>query len=166
MKQHLFMRNASCSANGRMVPARERGFSLVELMMVGAIAAVLAGVSVPSIAAAMKRYTVIQAGQQVVATIRAARTQAVGKNQILHVHIDVENRSYQILDAADMAVGPVIFLPTGAQFVGADTDIEFDTSGRLDPALAPISIVVGDGDDANNRTITVTTSGRVTLVAA
>jgi prepilin-type N-terminal cleavage/methylation domain-containing protein len=147
-----------------MVAAREHGFSLVELMMVGAIAAVLAGVSVPSIAAAMKRYTVIQAGQQVVSTIRAARTQAVGKNQILHVHIDVEGRSYQILDAADMAVGPVIQLPTGAQFVGVDTDIEFDTSGRLDPALAPISIVVGDGDDANNRTITVTTSGRVQLV--
>jgi prepilin-type N-terminal cleavage/methylation domain-containing protein len=147
-----------------MVPAREHGFSLVELMMVGAIAAVLAGVSIPSIAAAMKRYTVIQAGQQVVGTIRAARTQAVGTNQILHVHIDVEARSHQILDAADAAIGPAMLLPTGAQFVGADADIEFDTSGRLDPALAPISIVVGDGDTANNRTITVTTSGRVTLV--
>jgi prepilin-type N-terminal cleavage/methylation domain-containing protein len=139
------------------------GFSLIELMLVAALVALMAGISVPAVAAAMKRYTVMQAAQQVVSTIRAARTQAVGRNQPLHVHVDVAARSYQILDAANVAVGPLMLLPTGAAFVGADTDIEFDTSGRLDPAVAPIAIVVGDGDDANNRTITVTTSGRIQL---
>jgi prepilin-type N-terminal cleavage/methylation domain-containing protein len=139
------------------------GFSLIEVMLVGALVALMAGISVPAIAAAMKRYTVITAGQQVASTIRAARTQAVGKNQALHVHVDVGNRSYQILDADNEAVGPLMLLPAGAVFVGADTDIRFNTSGRLNPALGEMSIVVGDGDDANNRTITVTTSGRVQL---
>src|ERR1044071_4386599 len=161
MKQHLAMRNTSCSGRSRMAAARENGFSLVELMIVGALMAVLAGIAVPSIAAAMKQYTVITASQQVVSTIRQARGQSVSGNQVLHVHFEPDARTYQILDAADAAVGPLMLLPQGAVFVDADVDVEFTTSGRIDPALAPISIVVGDGDAANNRTISVTSSGRV-----
>ena len=146
-----------------MRPAREHGFSLIELMMVVALVAVLAGVSVPPISAAMKRYTVITASQQVVGTIRKARGQAVSRNQTLHVHFDAEASSFQIQDSADTPIGPVMLLPTGAQFVDADTDIEFDTSGRLDPAVAPVTVVVGDGNEGNNQTITITTSGRVVL---
>ena len=144
--------------------ARENGFSLIELMIVSGIIAVLAGISVPSIAAAMKQYEVTQASQEVAAAIRSARVQAVGKNQQLHIHFEAEARSSQLLDAADMAVGSLLYLPSGTEFVDADTDVEFSTSGRLqNPALAPVTIVVGNGDESQNRTITVTSSGRVEL---
>jgi Tfp pilus assembly protein FimT len=127
------------------------------------LVAVLAGISVPAVAAAMKRYSVITAGQEVVSVIRAARVQAVGKNQILRVHFEPDAGSYQIVDVDDESVGTTRFLPSGVSFVDADTDVEFDTSGRLDPGMAPVTIVIGDGDEENNRTITVTTSGRVQL---
>ena len=144
--------------------ARENGFSLTELMIVGALVGVMAAIAVPAIGGAMQQYAVINASQQVASAIRAARVQAVGKNQLLHVHFDAEAETYQVLDAADMAVGSLFSLPEGTQFVDADTDIEFSTSGRLqNPGLAPITVVVGNGDDAQNRTITVTSSGRVEL---
>jgi hypothetical protein len=114
-------------------------------------------------AGALKQYAVISASQQVAGAIRTARVQSVSRNQPLQVHFDAEAGSYQVLDDAGAAVGSLLFLPQGAQFVDADTDIEFDTSGRLDPALAPITVVVGNGDAENNRSITVTASGRVQL---
>jgi type IV fimbrial biogenesis protein FimT len=147
-----------------MEPAREHGFSLIELMIVAALIAVMAGIAIPAITGAMRQYNVISASQQVVSAIRAARVQAVGKNQVLDVDFNPAAGTYQVQDAADVAVGPVLTLPVGAVFVAAATDIRFDTSGRLDVALAaPVTIVVGNGDAANNRTITVTRSGRVQM---
>ena len=146
-----------------MEPAREDGFTLIELMIVAALVAVMAGIAVPVIAGAMRRYNVITASQQVVSAIRAARVQAVGKNQLLEVDFNPAAGTYQVQDA-DVGIGPVYTLPVGAVFVAAATDIQFDTSGRLDVAVpAPVTIVVGNGDAAHNRTITVTRSGRVQM---
>jgi prepilin-type N-terminal cleavage/methylation domain-containing protein len=146
-----------------MPPSSEPGFSLIELMIVGALAGVLGAVAVPTLAGALKQYAVISASQQVAGAIRAARAQSVSRNQPLHVHFDAAAGSYQVLDDAGTAVGSLLMLPEGAQFVDADTDIEFDTSGRLHPALASITVVVGNGDADHNRTVTVTASGRVLL---
>lgn len=140
------------------------GFSLIELMFVTALMAVLAGISMPLIGAGMTRYALTTASQQVAATIRAARVQAVGRNQALRVHFENDAATYQVLDAADDPVGMLMSLPSGAQFAAVSNDIEFDTSGRLgDPALAPITIVVGNGNAPDNRTIAVSASGRVQL---
>ena len=163
MKQHPQVRNTSCSGNDRMT-SRENGFSLTELMIVGALIAVMAAVAIPSIAGATRQYAVTTASQQVASAIRAARVQAVGRNQLLHVDFDAAAGTFQVQDAGDAAVGSLFTLPVGTQFVDADTDIEFSTSGRLStPALAPITVVVGNGDANLNRTITVTASGRVLL---
>jgi prepilin-type N-terminal cleavage/methylation domain-containing protein len=146
-----------------MAPSSEHGFSLIELMIVGTLVGVLAAVAVPALTGALRQYAVISASQQVAGAIRAARVQSVSRNQPLHVHFDAAAGSYQVLDDAGTAAGSRLSLPEGAQFVDADTDIEFDTSGRLDPALAPIMVVVGNGDAEDNRTITVAASGRVLL---
>lgn len=67
--------------------------------------------------------------------------------------------------------GALQLLPTGAEF-GALSDIEIDTSGRMIPltgcptcvaAAPPATIVVGNGDEDQDRTITVSASGRVQL---
>jgi prepilin-type N-terminal cleavage/methylation domain-containing protein len=144
--------------------ARADGFTLIELMIVAALVAVMAGIAIPAIAGAMSQYTVISASQQVVSTIRSARVQAVGKNQILKVNFDPAAGTLQVQDAADQPIGPPTALPVGALFVAADTDVQFDTSGRLVAAIAaPVTVVVGNGDAARNRTITITRSGRVQL---
>jgi Tfp pilus assembly protein FimT len=60
--------------------------------------------------------------------------------------------------------GAVQFLPDGADF-GEVRDLEFNPSGRVTflPAAAVATIVVTNGDDGQNRTITVSASGRIQL---
>lgn len=147
-----------------MIRTRTHGFSLIELMIVVGLIAVLAGISVPMIAAGMKRYSLITVSQQVVSTIRSARTQAVGKNATLRVRFSYPaDGQYQILDIADAEVGAVQYLPQGTTFGTVSSDLQLDPSGRVTAltGVPPVTIVVSNGDE--NKTITVSASGRVQL---
>jgi prepilin-type N-terminal cleavage/methylation domain-containing protein len=142
-----------------MAPRREDGFSLIELMIVVALVAVLAGMTVPAMAGAIKEYELITAGQQVVSTIRSARLQAVSKNMILKVRFDFPaDGQYQIVDVADASAGAVQVLGNDVMFDGF-TDVQFTTSGRI---AAPITVTVANDSD-QSRTISVSTSGQVRL---
>ena len=95
--------------------------------------------TVPSVMGGIQRYELLTSGQQVVSTIRAARTQAVARNQVLKVRFNFPAAGqYQVVDAADAAVGQVQTLSgTGNITFGAFTDVQFTTAGRL---AAPIVI--------------------------
>ena len=149
-----------------MVRSGADGFSLIELMIVAGLIAVLAGVAAPSIDAGMRRYSLITASQQVVSTIRLARHQAIGRNAILRVRFDYPAAGqYQVLDAADAAIGSVQFLPEGANFGTVSGDLQITTSGRVTDLLGnpTTETIVVSNDDNQTRTITVSPSGRVQL---
>ena len=150
-----------------MVTARYDGFSLIELMIVVALVAVLAGIAVPATTSAMSRYALITASQQVVGTIRNARVQAVGKNRVTRVRFNFPAAGqYQVLDSADAALGSVQFLANGATFGAVSGAVEFNPSGRathVGGGPAPVTLVVSNGVAEQDRTITISASGRVLL---
>ena len=135
-------------------------------MIVVLLISVLAGAFAPAITAGMRRYSLITASQQVVSTIRSARHQAVGRNAILRVRFNYPAAGqYQVLDAADAAVGDVQYLPEGADFGAVSGDLQIDTSGRMTNLAGnpTTTTIVVSNDDGQSRTITVSASGRVRL---
>lgn len=148
----------------QMNRARPAGFSLVELMIVVGLISVLGAMTGPVIQAGMAQYALISATQQVASTIRTARFQSVAKNRTLRVRFNNPAADqYRVLDDVDAAVGEVQILPSGAQFGAISGDLEIDPEGRITPlaGAAPATIVVSNGDAAQDRTITVAASGRV-----
>jgi type IV fimbrial biogenesis protein FimT len=137
------------------------GFSLIEALIVVGLVSIVAAASAPTVAEGITRYTITSASQQVASTIRGARFQAVGRNTALQVRFNFPAAGqYQVVDMANAAVGEVQMLPNSVTFGQATTDLQVTTSGRMAPAA---TITVTDGNTANNRTITVATSGRIQL---
>lgn len=149
------------------------GFTLIEALIVVALVSVLAGVAAPLIAGGMARYNLTSAAQQVASTIRSARFQAVGRNARLRIVFNAAARQYsrEVWDPVDAAWEAVTLagnagaevgtLQNGISFAaGVPANIVFETDGRT---AAPTVITITNGDAADDRTITIGTSGRVTL---
>ncbi|OFW14992.1 MAG: hypothetical protein A3H29_03310 [Acidobacteria bacterium RIFCSPLOWO2_02_FULL_67_21] len=140
------------------------GFTLIEILIVVALIGILAGITAPTVKAGIDRYSVISAGQQVGSTVRAARFQAVARNRLLELRFDTGAGTYQVFDdTTNVAVGNVQTLTAGVSFDAGTVDIPFETDGRPTAGACPCTIIVTDGNAAYDRTVTVSTSGRVQL---
>jgi len=101
---------------------KERGFTLIELMVVIVIMAIVIGMVVYSVSKMMPNLQIATASQQVLGTVGQARMTAVTKSQLVrlvltHDPLEVVDDSYQILVKAPsdtMLGGGGTWVPTTA----------------------------------------------------
>jgi Tfp pilus assembly protein FimT len=136
------------------------GFSLVELLVVVAVAMIVMAVVVPSVTATMQSYALNSGTQVIASTVRSARLAAVSKNRQVRVLFNCpiagQLRAVEVTGnaAIDNAVdrcsttaypypdpnpaaapnidGPLVVLPEGAQF-GVFESVLIGTDGRVTP---------------------------------
>jgi len=120
-------------ANDPLVPERpERGFSLVEMLIVVAIVAVLGAVALPNIGQYIRNYKIKGAAQMVAGSLQAARSRAimsntnlgvsfvvVGQDAYRFVQEDIEVASPQRLSGLQRLPSGVIFVPSALADPGA-----------------------------------------------
>ena len=147
-------------------PRTSAGFTLVEMMLVVALGAVLAGIAVPNLLTLNRTYRLSTASAAVAGKVHQARTNALKRNRQAWVRVDGAAGTVQVQIAgaggAEDIGGPE-FLPQGVTFAtgAATTTLTFDAMGRpLNPPQTIQLLVAGSG---LARTVTVTSTGRVTL---
>ena len=149
---------------GPMNRARAAGFSLIELLIVVGFVSVLAAMSGPPIQAGMGplRPPFRQPGGGRHHTDGALPGSGQEPDSQGAIH-DPAAGQYRVLDAADSPVGDVQVLPAAAAFGSISGDLEIDPEGQVTPLTgpSPATIVVSNGDTDQDRTITVSGSGRV-----
>lgn len=164
---------------------QQRGFSLIELMVVVVMVAILAGLGLPSLRATMDRNAISSEAIRLARSLSFARSQAVNKQQVVTlerksatnndwsagwtIYVDVGGQGNQAFNAGDgdILIQDVDITSSGLTIL-ADTDgdnwISFSGAGRLMEA-GPVAVAVCDlllSDRVDGSLVTVNLVGRTT----
>jgi hypothetical protein len=114
---------------------RNRGASLIDVLVGIVIAGVLMGVAVPTIPALMDPYRLSFAARVVASELTGARMKAIAQNRRHRINFDDTTGTYQLeVETAANVWAPAggrRELPTGCTFATIATDPVFDTRGLL-----------------------------------
>lgn len=86
--------------------SRSRGFSLVELLIVVAVATIVLAFAVPEMQRSLSASRLQTSATQLAAELNFARTISVSRNASYEVHLNSSARSFQIQDREDPANPP------------------------------------------------------------
>ena len=168
---------------------QEKGFSLVELLIVCALLAIIAAIAIPNITQANANYKLDSAGHTVASLLQEARMQAVKTNRPTYTKYDVNGMVYVTGDPTtgyasgdpDIALTPELSFSTTPPdtsqldaYVGGTplvpASMAFNARGlpcipNINPAICPSTTTGFEWFIQNSRggweAVTVTPSGRV-----
>jgi type IV fimbrial biogenesis protein FimT len=153
-----------------IVTQKKAGFTLVELMIVIAIMAILAGIAAPNFQTYMAQRRLNGAARQVMTDLMAARMKACSLNQSVKVFF-YSDHQYKICDDAnndttvDDGEGDVQLRDIQTEYF----DVEFDSSNPPDPIFSSrgtaslVTITLNLTDFSGSKSITTNITGRVKI---
>lgn len=133
---------SSAGRQARGGPARIRGFTLIEMMVVVALVAIAASMAAPSLRGMLVRNRTAAASNEFVASVLRARSEAVSRNTCVTVCRSTLGTTPPQCDAgADWRVGWIAFANPSCDAAVArpQGDSVFLRAGPLDPAFSLVA---------------------------
>ena len=153
------------AATDMIAPHRSRrGFSIVELLVVVAVAATLMAIGAPVLRGTLAEQRLRDGATDVGSALSEARREAFRSSTTARIEVDPADGRISVFawdrGANAEAERKRYYLPQGVQFnnVGAVTSFTFDTLGR--PAALPMTIQLRLANTAVVRTVSVLGTGR------
>jgi prepilin-type N-terminal cleavage/methylation domain-containing protein len=154
-----------------------RGFTVLELLMVVAVIGVLAAFAIPAMNNALQRNRVFTTSELVAAQIRETRLSALTRNSTFRVNLGCfGGRAMRMLsvtgdssidDAANRCGmtrpndGPPVYFPEGVQINGPSPVLEINNRGQVTPLAGTMPATISVSYGSHTRTVVVTGTGRV-----
>jgi len=144
---------------------RERGSSLIEVLIATSVMLTLFGIGLPRLARMRSPYAIDGAARQIAAAVQVARQRALARNVSYRMNFDPSARTYAIqrssggtwVNEADL---PTQTLPTGVQIgtVSPNNPV-FTARGTLAQQVTVPLTITG----ARSRTVTINVLGKTTV---
>lgn len=147
-------------------PRGARGFTLIELLLVIAIMGILMGVGLPSFRSMVINMRIKNASFDFYSSLLAARNEAMTRNTTVTVTpvSGAFNNGWNVtavIASVTTTLKTQDAFPAGLAFSGAPASIVYNSSGRLNAAVAPITLyAAGASGGSVGRCISVDLSGR------
>jgi len=133
----------------------ERGFTLMEMMIVVVVIGVIAAMAIPSFLSYMPKLKVKACARDIVSQLRLARSKSVAERRPYGVAFDVGAKCYTVFADTDN--------PAAKTFTVADSVMHVDT---LETDLSMVSCTYANGCVVFNSTGAASTSGEVKVVSS
>jgi prepilin-type N-terminal cleavage/methylation domain-containing protein len=139
----------------------QRGFSLVELVVVVALAAIIGLIAVPKVSVLYAEYQLMSASGQLAFDVVRARMQAVGQNRFVHIKMlnSTQYACESSTDGSNWLNRVTTNLPKGVTSSTTSAEVRFDRRGF---PTVNTSITVRN-TISQTKTISTSLIGRVTV---
>lgn len=147
--------------NNRPGLRHQRGFNIVEVMVVVAILAVLAAIAAPNMGAMIRTQRIKTAAFDVFSSLTFARSEAIKRNTsvtLTPASAADWSKGWEIVDAN----GNLLRKQSGWDAIEATgpAQVRFLASGRLSAAVGNIALTAADVQEGAKRCVTIDFSGR------
>ncbi|MGB6431852.1 MAG: prepilin-type N-terminal cleavage/methylation domain-containing protein [Candidatus Acidiferrales bacterium] len=144
----------------------QRGFSLLELMVVMLVVLALAGIALPQLQAALYAYRLNSAVSASTWAIQTTRYQAIMHGYSYQVAFNAANNTFQVLSEAPGGpgfsdVGSAVPFASSVVAFSASTTLQFSPNGSVTAVLGQMNYSVSYG--GATKTVTVSNYGSITV---
>lgn len=167
----IFKRLSSpATVSGSLAPRRRSrssaGYSLLELLLVVAVALILAAFAIPATRSAIASYELSAAVDSATGAIQGARYQAIMHGYQYQVAFDSIHNTFQILSEAPPATsftgtGNAVSLSAEPITLSASTTLQFKANGSVSATVGAMNFTISY--NGTTKTVTVSNYGSISV---